>query len=252
MAVNNVIRMLNLTRGLNTDGDVDADSLADNFVSNNFFQDNSGGLTGPISVTEFTSGSGNYTVPAGARFIYGFALGGGGGGGGINTFYNATQSPGGSGGSGAAAFFAIAVTPGTIFSYAVGSGGAAGASGNSSGVNRPSGATGGSTTFGSVVTVPGGGGGGGSPGSGAGSAAGSPSGSATGVKRSGAPGVYRGTTDSGGQVLTYTPGFFEMFAQDGNNITIFSSISGPSSSASTGGVSGGNGNDGYLIIYAIE
>lgn len=42
MAVNNVIRMLNLTRGLNTDGDVDADSLADNFVSNNFFQDNKG------------------------------------------------------------------------------------------------------------------------------------------------------------------------------------------------------------------
>ena len=39
MAVNNVIRMLNLTRGLNTDGDVDADSLADNFVSNNFVGD---------------------------------------------------------------------------------------------------------------------------------------------------------------------------------------------------------------------
>ena len=38
MAVNNVIRMLNLTRGLNTDGDVDSDSLADKFVSNNFFQ----------------------------------------------------------------------------------------------------------------------------------------------------------------------------------------------------------------------
>ena len=106
MAVNNVIRMLNLTRGLNTDGDVDADSLADNFVANNslntrlggfvansFFQDNSGGLTGPISVTEFTSGSGNYTVPAGARFIYGFALGGGGGGGGINTAYNAQEPP---------------------------------------------------------------------------------------------------------------------------------------------------------------
>lgn len=42
MAVNNVIRMLNLTRGLNTDGDVNANSLADNFVSNNFFQDNKG------------------------------------------------------------------------------------------------------------------------------------------------------------------------------------------------------------------
>ena len=42
MAVNNVIRMLNLTRGLNTDGDVDSDSLADKFVSNNFFQDNKG------------------------------------------------------------------------------------------------------------------------------------------------------------------------------------------------------------------
>ena len=51
MAVNNVIRMLNLTRGLNTDGDVDADSLSDSFVSNtyisgtyvsnNFFQNSS-------------------------------------------------------------------------------------------------------------------------------------------------------------------------------------------------------------------
>jgi len=51
MAVNNVIRMLNLTRGLNTDGDVDADSLSDSFVSNtyisgtyvsnNFFQNTS-------------------------------------------------------------------------------------------------------------------------------------------------------------------------------------------------------------------
>lgn len=81
MAVNNVIRMLNLTRGLNTDGDVDADSLADNFVSNtyvndvfvsnNFFQNSStyrSGeiievLTGPCVGQNITVESGTYTMP---------------------------------------------------------------------------------------------------------------------------------------------------------------------------------------------
>ena len=220
------------------------------FVANNFFQAQSFGLSGPISATELTSGSGTYTVPADTRFIYGFALGGGGGGGGDNTGYATPTAYGGSGGSGSAAFFAAAVTPGTSISYAVGSGGAAGSSGSSYGVARPSGTSGGSTTFGSVVTVPGGGGGGGGPNGGGGSGGGSPSGSAIGITRTGLSGSYQSLSGGGAQTLTYVPGLFEMFAQDGNSVTVFS-ISGPSSSASTGGERAGNGNDGYLILYAV-
>ena len=255
MAVNNVIRMLNLTRGLNTDGDVDADSLSDNFVSNNFFQSQPSGLASPLSVNVYTSGSGNYTVPAGATFVYGFALGGGGGGGG-NQMTQANY--GGGGGSGSGAYFSFSATAGSAIAYSVGSGGTAGGDVAGFGSTASTGATGGSTTFGSNVTVGGGvGGTGGTPNvGGTGGAEGTASGSAVAFAKSGASGTDNPGTDwttvaGGAQTITFTPSAYIIYNQGDANTIGSSSILSPSNNASAGGASSQDGQNGYLIVYAF-
>lgn len=96
----------------------------------------------------YTSGSGNFTVPANVNYLKVVAAGGGGGGGGgagKNNF------GGGSGGSGAIEReVMIAVTPGDVIAYSVGAGGLPGAAGalNAAGGN---GGAGGNTTFGSYT-----------------------------------------------------------------------------------------------------
>lgn len=124
------------------------------YVSNNFFQDNSGsgGGLSLASSQYFGSGSGTYTVPADVTVIMGVAHGGGGGGGGAS---DNQGSSGGVGGLGGAAVFASTVTPGATYSYSVGAGGNRGQGGFAT-----AGGAGGATNFGNLATANGGNGGG--------------------------------------------------------------------------------------------
>ncbi len=91
---------------------------------------------GATQTYTYTS-SGSYTVPAGVHYISVECIGGGGGGGRIK----GGASGGGGGGAYVKAF--LAVTPGTTYSYVVGTGGA-----GSTGTNA-----GGDSWFGSTATV---------------------------------------------------------------------------------------------------
>lgn len=100
------------------------------------------------NVTVYTSGSGNFTVPAGITKVYVTMIGGGGGGAsGKNP--DTTYGPGGAGAS-AIINVPYTVTPGGTVAYAVGSGGAGG-SGSGIGAGGNNGATGGNTTFGTLT-----------------------------------------------------------------------------------------------------
>ena len=81
--------------------------------------------------TTYTSGSGNWTCPAGVSKAQVLAWGGGGGGGGMNQ----NSDGGGGGGGGAFAEALDTVVPATTYAYAVGAAGAAnaGAAGGSGG-----------------------------------------------------------------------------------------------------------------------
>lgn len=96
----------------------------------------------------YTSGSGNFAVPAGVEEIVlrvTPAGGGGGGGAGKNV------GGGGAGGSaGAPIYVRMTVTPSTNIAYAVGAGGTAGAGGGIN-VTGSSGGTGSNTTFGALT-----------------------------------------------------------------------------------------------------
>jgi hypothetical protein len=111
-----------------------------------------GGGYGSSGSITYTSGSGNWTAPAGVTSVQVQAWGGGGGGGGGG------YGGGGGGGGEFAAEPTLAVTPGNSYSYTVGAAGTAGSSGN--------GGSGGISSFaGNSVTVTANGGVGGTGGS---------------------------------------------------------------------------------------
>ena len=229
------------------------------FVANSFFQDQPSGLASPLQVDVYSSGSGNYTVPAGANFVAGFAIGAGGGGGGYHASYN---NSGGGGGAGAAVFFSRSATAGASIAYSIGSGGIDGTESGSNSSAAGAGAAGGSTTFGNTVTAGGGNGGRGgrnnSNNSANGGSGGTGSGSAVAYSITGGSGESNpnvSTASAGGtQDTIFTPSAYTMYNQ-GNSTTI-GNTSIPSSSISSlsgrgsGGNSNGHGGDGYLIVYA--
>lgn len=81
---------------------------------------------GKVKSTTYTSGTGNFTVPAGVSILYVSMQGGGGGGGGGNLRDDGNSiyiSGGGGGGSGAFCSAVVSVTPGQVISYTVGGAG---------------------------------------------------------------------------------------------------------------------------------
>lgn len=105
----------------------------------------------PGTIVQLTSGSGNWTVPAGITRIKVIVVGGGGGGGGGSV---SGDCPGGGGGGTIicdAIAQIVATTPGSTIAYSVGAGGAGG-------YDATAGADGTASTFG-AITGPGGGGG---------------------------------------------------------------------------------------------
>jgi hypothetical protein len=110
--------------------------------------------TGPgrIRIATFTA-SGSWTAPAGVYAVNVLAVGGGGGGGGAGSNGSTTQATGGGGGGGGVFDGVVPVVPGTTYTVTIATGGAGATSGavaSSNGTN---------TTFGSLVTAPGGQGG---------------------------------------------------------------------------------------------
>lgn len=98
------------------------------------------------NVQVFTTGSGNWSKPAGARFVTVECVGGGGGGGGcVTTIASEGAKAAGGGGGGYARKTLAASALGATEPYAVGAAGAAGAAGLNNGGN------GGDSTFGSAT-----------------------------------------------------------------------------------------------------
>ncbi len=123
-----------------------------------------------VNAQVYTSGSGNFTIPANVTKLKVTVVGGGGGSAG-----SVSGNTGGSGGGGGAAIkWLTGVTPGNTLSYSVGAGGTAGTSapGNGGAGSASTVATGTTGTPQTITTLTGGGGGagltGGSGGSGGG------------------------------------------------------------------------------------
>lgn len=121
-------------------------------------------ILGKAKSTMYTSGTGNFTVPAGVSILYVTLQGGGGGGGGGglredgNTIY---ISGGGGGGSGARCSAVVSVTPSQVISYTVGGAGT-GSPATLMNVNNsfvPPNGTAGGTTYFSILKAEGGKGG---------------------------------------------------------------------------------------------
>ena len=196
--------------------------LGKDFSGNgNYWNTNNISLAG-ASYTSYTSGSGNYTVPAGVTSINYLVVAGGGGAGG-NAFN-------GGGGGGGVLAGSMSVTPGQTIAYSVGAGGAGGSGGTN-------GSNGSNSTLGSLTAI--GGGAGGSTANGAGSSGGSGGGGAGGSSGTGAAGA--GTTGQG-------------FA-GGTGYGAGSGLWGAGGGGGAGGVGesgssgkGGNGGSGYTWI----
>lgn len=208
----------------------------------------------------FTS-SGSFTVPDGVTTLYlsGCAGGGGGGGGGGNP---TTGSSGGGGGGGGAGNIAInqsvTVVPGQTYTVTIGARGNGGANSGLSSSDGKNGTAGGTTSFGSLLTLSGGGaglggvsGGNPSPGGGFGGAPGGSDGGdgnfttavATGNGGVGASGPFG---VNGGRGRSGTPG------RSGYAATGYGTGGGGGggSYGSGGGIgaAGGNGSPGILIV----
>lgn len=107
--------------------------------------------SGRIRVAKFTA-SGSWVAPAGVFSVNVLAVGGGGGGGGTTGSSGNLQLAGGGGGGGVYDG-PLAVTPGTTYTVTIGTGGAGATSGTGASSNGTN------TTFGSILTAPGGQGG---------------------------------------------------------------------------------------------
>lgn len=215
--------------------------------------------------TYIYTSSGSYTVPAGVHYISVECIGGGGGGGRID----GGASGGGGGGAYVKAF--LAVTPGTTYSYVVGTGGSGstgtknggdswfGSSatvmakgGNGTPINTTTGSSGGSAaaSVGDVKYFGGNGGNGGSNsanGGGGGGAAGASGNGSNGVNLTGGNGVTPGGKGGNGRLRSSDYG-------DGVN---GSSYGGGGGGAVSGGswyhniYNGGNGANGMVRITLI-
>ena len=134
------------------------------------------GSTPGSTLSAYTSGSGNWTCPAGVNTVEVLVVAGGGGAGGYG---------GGGGAGGVVHHIGKSVTPGSTYAYSIGSGGTGCAYNSSSSTN------GGSSTFDTITAI----GGGRSIGNGAGSDGGSGGGGNGGYASAGGNGTQ---TDSGG------------------------------------------------------
>jgi hypothetical protein len=116
---------------------------------------------GSTNKIEVFSSNGSFTVPTGVSRIIIEAWGGGGGGGG-NCSPNAAGAIGGGGGSGAYVKKSIAVIEGQTYTITIGQGGSFGWSTAQNVFGQTgSGSSGGSTSFGNLLSIAGGSGGGG-------------------------------------------------------------------------------------------
>lgn len=119
-----------------------------------------------LNAQVYTSGTGNFTIPAGVTKLKVTVVGGGGGSAG-----SISGNTGGAGGGGGAAIkWLTGVTPGNTLSYSVGTGGTAGTSapGNGGAGSASTVATGTTGTPETITTITGGGGGAGLTGGGGG------------------------------------------------------------------------------------
>lgn len=120
----------------------------------------SGGGNRTHGTAEFTTaGSHTWICPEGVFSVLAFLLSGSGGGAGGSSGTQTTTTQGGAGGGGQAGNLVIAsiqVNPGESYTISVGSGGSKGAAATSNGTLGKAGGDGGSTSFGGVLSVPGG------------------------------------------------------------------------------------------------
>ncbi|MEI9569425.1 hypothetical protein V5080_03450 [Atlantibacter hermannii] len=217
------------------------------------------GMT-PRGQVSFSS-SASFTVPDGVYKIYASGCGGGGGGGGGGGNPTTGSSGGGGGGGGAgniAINQSVTVVPGQTYTVTIGARGNGGANSGSSGSDGKNGTAGGTTSFGSLLTLSGGGaglggvsGGNPSPGGGFGGAPGGSDGGdgnfttavATGNGGVGASGPFG---VNGGRGRSGTPG------RSGYAATGYGTGGGGGggSYGSGGGIgaAGGNGSPGILIV----
>lgn len=98
-------------------------------------------VTGTSQSQEYTTGSGNFSVPAGVSLVYVTGVGAGGAGGG--TLSSATTGAGGGGAGEHGIAIPVIVTPSSTVAYAVGAKG--------TGTSGGAGSAGGDTTFGSLT-----------------------------------------------------------------------------------------------------
>jgi len=102
-----------------------------------------------IKFASFTA-SGTWTAPLGVTTIFVLGVGGGGAGGGSKSNNNSHHGLGGGGGGGGVFDGSVAVTPGTTYTVTIGSGGVSATAATLASGN------GGNTSFGSIITCPGG------------------------------------------------------------------------------------------------
>lgn len=228
--------------------------LFDQYVSGAWYSIPYGsfGTNGIPAVTTYASGSGTYSVPAGAKYLLIQVQGaGGGGGGGAYTSPNGQEGGGGGGGGYSQKILSVSgLTSGT---YVVGASGTGGAGGVSSGVN---GNNGGNSTFtfnGTTLT-----GGGGSGGAGANPAGPYINGGGNGgaassgdINSQGQPGFYGLntpgsapiTSGGGGASFLGTAGQYVYYQTIGN-----AGLQGGGGSGGGGNNTGGNGGSGLIVI----
>jgi hypothetical protein len=189
------------------------------------------GETGSATYTTYTTGSGDFTVPAGVSEVEVLVVAGGGGAGGSD---GTGQTGGGGGGGGVVHHATLATTPAGTIAYAVGAGGAGGNNFNPDKEGNP----GSDSTFGSITAL---GGGKGSSGSPAGDG-----GSGGGTGRGGAVAGSATQGDSGGGTG---------YGNDGSNTGPGSGVgcsgagggAGGAATAATGSSDGGDGGAGRLF-----
>ena len=189
------------------------------------------GIEGSATYTTYTTGSGDFTVPAGVTSVEALVVAGGGGGGGSD---GSGQTAGGGGGGGVVHHATLATTPAATIAYAVGTGGAGGNNYNPD----KDGTNGVNSTFGSITAVGGGGGASGSPGLDGGSGGGTGRGGAT--AGSGTQGDSGGGTGYGNDGSNTGPG-------SGVGCSGAGGGAGGAATAATGSSDGGDGGAGQLF-----